>query len=51
MFQATPENYSHRAGRFNNLGNLLEDRYKRTGTMADLEEAIQITEKQLTQLQ
>ncbi|KAK8058397.1 CHAT domain-containing protein [Apiospora phragmitis] len=39
--EATPEDHPNRAGWLNNLGNSLGDRYKRTGAMADLEEAIQ----------
>jgi hypothetical protein len=36
----TPKDHPDLAGRLNNLGNKLGRRYKRTGKMEDLEEAI-----------
>ncbi|KAL8364557.1 hypothetical protein RB595_003713 [Gaeumannomyces hyphopodioides] len=39
---AAPLDHPDRAGRLNNLGVRLGDRYSRTGAMADLEEAIRI---------
>src|SRR5436190_1902559 len=39
---ATPRDHPDRAGRLNNLGIRLGDRYSRTGAMDDLEEAIRV---------
>ncbi|GFG20210.1 hypothetical protein IFM5058_10514 [Aspergillus udagawae] len=42
---ATPEDHPDRAGRLNNLGLRLGQRYSRTGAMADLQEAIVMIRK------
>jgi tetratricopeptide (TPR) repeat protein len=41
----TPPNHSTRAGRLNNLGNRLSDRYERTGNADDLDAAISKAEE------
>ncbi len=40
-----PEDHPALAAIINNLGTKLESRYKRTGKMEDLEEALQVTQQ------
>jgi len=43
VVEVTPKDYPDLAGRLNNLGNQLYRRYKRTGKIEDLEEAIRVS--------
>ena len=38
--ESTPVDHPNRAGRLNNLGNALQSRFERTGSMDDLDRAI-----------